>query len=461
MERVVPGPRRDSPVVVLEDPVQAFKVRPPELGEGRGLANLELELFPVVHLLPRLDTAAAVLEHRALRRGHHRGIRGDTLGFSRRVRVCRLLSSSLGAVAPVHQRSHRGGELVVDAHLILGLNLLTPAFVVELGALSVLALHVGGSFREDVRFQSAHHDQDALQPVRHERPAAFVAGDVPAEGREEVAVGLEQDVQGALRDVQRGQRRQEIVTDEHAQENKVIHDAFAVVLERQDIRDGHELLVQVLPQERDVEEEEPVVGGVLQHLPRRLPSFAAAKLDNLAQEAKVRLVRDQREHDEIGVEAVEAVRLVRVPSGLAPRPPDVFHDLVLALAADLVAGEDHGCFLPQRVLRLLLLDVEPEVLGEAGHEGCAGGDAVGVEGLALGLGLTLGERLGAHLLSLPRALEAAGTLLVHLGARGDAVDRHVEQAPGADHAEDVVQVRENLRHLRVDERGIARSVGSW
>ena len=149
----------------------------------------------------------------------------------------------------MHQRSHRGGELVVDAHLILGLNLLTPAFVVELGALSVLALHVGGSFREDVRFQRAHHDQDALQPVRHERPAAVVAGDVPPEGREEVAVGLEQDVQGALRDVQRGQRRQEIVTDEHAQEDKVIHDAFAVVLERQDIRDRLELLVQVLPQE--------------------------------------------------------------------------------------------------------------------------------------------------------------------------------------------------------------------
>ena len=455
VERVVPGPGGDSAVVVLEDPVQALEVRLPELGQGRGLANLELELFAIVHLLPRLDAAAALLEHRAFRRGHHGRVRGDALGFGRgRVGTGGgVRAKYLGVLPRSHERRHGGGELIVHAHLVLTGGLLTAAFAFELGALSLLALHVGGALGENVSLESAHHLQDSLQPAGHEGPPAPIAGDVPAERGEQVAVRLEQRVQRALRDVQRGQRGQEIVPHEHAQQHEIVHDSLAVVPERQGVRHRPELLVQVLPQQPHVQQEESVVGGVLQHLATRLASFAAAELDNLAEQAKVRLVGDEREHDEVGVEAVEAVGLVRVPPGFAARPADVLHDLVLALAPDLVAGEDHGGLLPQRILRLLLLDVEPQVLGEAGHERGAGGDAVGVERLAFGLGFALRERLGAHLLSLPRALEAAGTLLVHLGARGDAVDRHVEQAPGADHAEDVIQVREHLGHLRADEAG--------
>ena len=151
--------------------------------------------------------------------------------------------------------------------------------------------------------------------------------------------------------------------------------------------------------------------------------------------------------------------LVGVPSGFAARPSNVLHDLVLALAAHFVAGEDHGGSLPERVFGLFLEDVEAEVLGEARHERGAGGDAVGIEGLAGGLGLALPGSLLARLLRLESGSETTRSLLVHLRARGDAVDGHVQQAARSNHAEDVIEVREHLRHLRgvVSERGSAKA----
>mmetsp|Transcript_2763 Transcript_2763/g.11264 ORF Transcript_2763/g.11264 Transcript_2763/m.11264 type:complete len:308 (-) Transcript_2763:1027-1950(-) len=218
VERVVPGPGGDSAVVVLEDPVQALEVRLPELRQGRGLANLELELFAIVHLLPRLDAAAALLEYRAFRRGHHGRVRGDALGFGRgRVGAGGgVRPEYLGVLPRSHERRHGGGELIVRAHLVLSSGLLTAAFALKLGALSLLALNVGGALGENLGLESAHHLQDSLQPAGLEGPPAPIAGDVPAERGEQVAVRLEQRVQRALRDVQRGQRGQEIVPHEHA-----------------------------------------------------------------------------------------------------------------------------------------------------------------------------------------------------------------------------------------------------
>ena len=197
-----------------------------------------------------------------------------------------------------------------------------------------------------------------------------------------------------------------------------------------------------------MEEQESIVGGVGEDLAGGLAALAAAELDHLAEETEMRLVGDEREHDQVGVEAVQAVCLVGVPTGFAARPSDVLHDLVLALAANLVAGEDHGGSLPERVLGLFLEDVEAEVLGEARHERGAGGDAVGVEGLAGGLGLALRGSLRARLLRLERGSETTRTLLVHLRAGRDAVDGHVQQAARTNHAEDVIEVREHLGHLR-------------
>jgi hypothetical protein len=51
----------------------------------------------------------------------------------------------------------------------------------------------------------------------------------------------------------------------------------------------------------------------------------------------VRLVRDEREHDEVRVQAVHAVALPRRVARRALGQPDELHDLVLALARHIVA----------------------------------------------------------------------------------------------------------------------------
>lgn len=64
---------------------------------------------------------------------------------------------------------------------------------------------------------------------------------------------------------------------------------------------------------------------------------AAAKAHNLAQQAEVRLVRHQRQHDQVRVQAVHAVALVRLVPRAALRQPDVLHDLVFALPGHIMA----------------------------------------------------------------------------------------------------------------------------
>jgi hypothetical protein len=53
----------------------------------------------------------------------------------------------------------------------------------------------------------------------------------------------------------------------------------------------------------------------------------------------VRLVRDEAEHDEVGIQAVQAVPLIGLPwvCGVALRPTNVLHDFVLTLARHIVA----------------------------------------------------------------------------------------------------------------------------
>ena len=151
------------------------------------------------------------------------------------------------------------------------------------------------------------------------------------------------------------------------------------------------------------------------------------RADVLAEDREVRLVRRQRQHDEVGVEAVEAVARVRLVAGLQPLQPDELHDLVLALAGDRAVGEDHLDPLPARVRRDLLVRERAEEDGEAVHERRARRDHVGIERPALALRrhrAPLGRPLGAQpllllllLLRLLRRAEAARALLVHL-ARG-------------------------------------------
>lgn len=52
---------------------------------------------------------------------------------------------------------------------------------------------------------------------------------------------------------------------------------------------------------------------------------------HLTQDRKARLVRGQRQHDEVSIQTVQAVPQIGLPVGPAPLLPYVAHDLVLAL----------------------------------------------------------------------------------------------------------------------------------
>lgn len=54
----------------------------------------------------------------------------------------------------------------------------------------------------------------------------------------------------------------------------------------------------------------------------------------LSDDHEVRLVRQQGEHDQVGVSAVEAVARVRIVSGLGFRLADVIHHFVLTFTWD-------------------------------------------------------------------------------------------------------------------------------
>lgn len=62
------------------------------------------------------------------------------------------------------------------------------------------------------------------------------------------------------------------------------------------------------------------------------PGLALVVEHALAQHRKVRLVRGQRQHDEVGVQAVNDVALVGVIALLHALVPDELDDLVLALS---------------------------------------------------------------------------------------------------------------------------------
>lgn len=99
--------------------------------------------------------------------------------------------------------------------------------------------------------------------------------------------------------------------------------------------------IKILPQNRNVQQLECV--HLDEHLARRETSRAGggtmlgrtAKYDLLAQQRKVWLVRDEREHNEIGIEAVKAVTQIRIIVGLHLHVANIGHDLVLALTGYL------------------------------------------------------------------------------------------------------------------------------
>ena len=86
----------------------------------------------------------------------------------------------------------------------------------------------------------------------------------------------------------------------------------------------------------DLEEYEVLLLWIGQHFAGGLALAAAAVADDFAQQAEVRLVGDEGQHDEVRVQPVQAVPLVRLVIRPLLCPADMLHDLVLALARNVV-----------------------------------------------------------------------------------------------------------------------------
>jgi hypothetical protein len=63
--------------------------------------------------------------------------------------------------------------------------------------------------------------------------------------------------------------------------------------------------------------------------------LCVAENDFLAKQGEMRLVRGQRQEDQVGVQAIQQVARIRVVPARQLHRPDVAHDLVLGLPRDL------------------------------------------------------------------------------------------------------------------------------
>ena len=195
-----------------------------------------------------------------------------------------------------------------------------------------------------------------------------------------------------------------------------------------------------------MQQDEAVVGGIGQNLPARLPFLAAAKLHDLTKQTKVRFVRDESKHDKIGVEAVQTVRLIRLPVRLRSRPSNVLHDFMLALTSDFVPRQYHRHLCPKWIFRLLLTHIKFQMLSQPRHELRPRRDTVGIKRFALRLRLASRTRFLAVLRRLLRASKSSTPLLIHLRSRCHAIDRHVQHLIRSRHSKQMIQIRENLGH---------------
>ena len=141
---------------------------------------------------------------------------------------------------------------------------------------------------------------------------------------------------------------------------------------------GPEFAVQVLAEDGELDEEELDVlfGRLAPALPLLAPRQQARAVDGLvppdvtelarlpgrrlellAEDPEVRLVRRQPQHHQVGIGTVEQVLEVRVMVAAHALPADKFHQLVLALARDRRVGEDDGEVGPRRVVAQPVEDV--------------------------------------------------------------------------------------------------------
>mmetsp|Transcript_43899 Transcript_43899/g.104372 ORF Transcript_43899/g.104372 Transcript_43899/m.104372 type:complete len:202 (+) Transcript_43899:2826-3431(+) len=185
--------------------------------------------------------------------------------------------------------------------------------------------------------------------------------------------------------------RQEVVSDEVAEEDKVVDEAFEVHLPL--VQGGREPGIAEFERERVSEDRNvqqlEALGTrslFLLHLGEGgrgalLGAARGAEVHCLSEQGEVRLVGGEGEHDEVSVVAVDHVPQVRRVPGLALFAADVLHDLVLPLSRHLSARKDDARTRPVEVLFHFGTDEVVQEVCEARHELRPRGDAVGVEGL--------------------------------------------------------------------------------
>ena len=84
-----------------------------------------------------------------------------------------------------------------------------------------------------------------------------------------------------------------------------------------------------------------ICARVVQGLPGWLALAAPIKAHHLPQEAEEGLMRHQRQHDKISIQAIQAVALVGRVVGTLLGHANVLHDLVLTFAWHLMACMPH------------------------------------------------------------------------------------------------------------------------
>ena len=156
-------------------------------------------------------------------------------------------------------------------------------------------------------------------------------GDIVSHRGQEILVELNQMVETAFGDIERAQTRQEIIADEEAEEDEVVDDSLYVKSEPQLAVQLLVLQHHVLSQQRDVNQLEVICAAELDALDA---ARCLVALDDvlLANDREVRLVRQQAEHDQVSVRAVEAMPRVRVVSRPLSQLSDIVEHLVFSFA---------------------------------------------------------------------------------------------------------------------------------
>mmetsp|Transcript_69774 Transcript_69774/g.220992 ORF Transcript_69774/g.220992 Transcript_69774/m.220992 type:complete len:347 (+) Transcript_69774:2910-3950(+) len=328
VEGVVPRPACHPVVVVTKHPAQAFDVRRHAFCPGHlGVIPAVADLLLVVPLLPLLEPHRVPVDQQsAIVRRHHCRPRGH-LGRRRHRRALPFgplrrrtaLSAEWTRAPPGIHRGRSKGELLevllVELHYLLGCDpLRAPGGILLrlLGAFGLEVLCVLGAVLQHLLLELPQAADEHFEAIEVQVPRAV--GEVPPAGGRRLLVHLKHCIERALADVEGRQVGEEIVAHEHAHEDKVVDHPLQVVPVGP--RFGTEFDIEVVPQQPHLQEHEALLRRAFERVAQGPATVPPTEGHHLAQQAEVRLVRHQRQHDEVSIQAVHAVALVGRPSGL-------------------------------------------------------------------------------------------------------------------------------------------------